>query len=387
MRIIVVSDQYEPMVGGVPTVTRELARGLAGRGHSVALVVPSPGWRSGSGADGQVRITYRGSVRWPWYEGMRLGCLSAATARELIASFAPDVAHVHSPVTLGVMARIGARRQRVPVVFTNHYLPDNVRPSIETSRSRLLDAVFYRHVVGFANRCSYVTAPTATALRLLRERGLRAPSRVVSNGVDTATYSPGPPDERLRQRYALPGGRPLILAVGRLSPEKRLGVLLEAMARMRPGASALLAIAGAGPDEDRLRAHAHRLGVAGAVRFLGYIPGADLPGLYRLADVFAIASEAELQSLTTLEAMAAGLPVAAVDACALGELVRPGENGFLAAPGNAAELAASLDLLCRDASLRSQMSAASLRIIRDHDRQRCLAEWESLYSVLGPGER
>ena len=79
-----------------------------------------------------------------------------------------------------------------------------------------------------------------------------------------------------------------------------------------------------------------------------------MPGLYRLADVFAIASEAELQSLTTLEAMATGLPVAGVDACALGELVRPGENGFLAAPGNAAELAASLDLLCRDASLRSQ---------------------------------
>ncbi|HMD93370.1 MAG TPA: glycosyltransferase [Trebonia sp.] len=385
MRIIVVSDQYEPMVGGVPTVTRELARGLAERGHSVALVVPSPGRRSGSGADGQVRITYRGSVRWPWYEGMRLGCLPAATARELIASFAPDVAHVHSPLTLGVMARIGARRQRVPVVYTNHYLPDNIRPSREAPRSRLLDAVFYRYVVGFANRCSHVTAPTATALRLLREHGLRTPSRVVSNGVDTATYSPGPPDERLSQRYALPGGQPLILAVGRLSPEKRLDVLLEAMARMQ--ASALLAIAGTGPDEDRLRARAHRLGVAGAVRFLGYVPGPDLPGLYRLADVFAIASEAELQSLTTLEAMATGLPVAAVDACALGELVRPGENGFLAAPGNAAELAASLDLLCRDASLWSQMSAASLRIVRDHDRQRCLAEWESLYRGLGPGER
>ena len=45
MRIMVVTDQYESMVGGVPTVTRELARGLAKRGHEVALVVPSPGWR------------------------------------------------------------------------------------------------------------------------------------------------------------------------------------------------------------------------------------------------------------------------------------------------------------------------------------------------------
>lgn len=394
MRIMVVTDQYEPMVGGVPTVTRELARGLVARGHSVALVVPSPGWRGGPGADQRdqrVSITYRGSVRWPWYEGMRLGCLPAPAARKLIASFAPDVAHLHSPVTLGVMARTGARRQRVPVVYTNHYLPANVRPP---ARSRVLDALFYRYVVGFANRCSHVTAPTATALGLLRERGLRVPSRVVSNGVDLRTYCPGPPDEQVRQRYALPPpGRPLIVSVGRLSPEKRIDVLIAAAARLEAngagaagGAGALIAIAGSGPDEGRLRALARRLGVTATVRFLGFVPGADLPALYRLADVFAITSEAELQSLTTLEAMATGLPVVAVDACALGELVRPGENGFLVRPGDAAELAARLTLLCGDPGLRAAMSAASLRIAGAHDQDRCLAEWESLYRMLAPAE-
>ena len=203
MRIMVVTDQYESMVGGVPTVTRELARGLAKRGHEVALVVPSPGWRGQRARAEQVSVMYRGSVRWPWYEGMRLGCLPASAARKLIASFAPDVAHIHSPVTLGVMARIGAGRQRVPVVYTNHYLPANVRPST-APRSRVVDALFYRHVVGFSNRCTYVTAPTATALGLLRERGLRVPSGVLSNGVDLGAYSPGPADGRIRHRYGLP---------------------------------------------------------------------------------------------------------------------------------------------------------------------------------------
>ena len=60
MRIMVVTDQYEPMVGGVPTVTRSLARGLAGRGHDVALVVPSPGWRGRLATAEQVSVTYRG---------------------------------------------------------------------------------------------------------------------------------------------------------------------------------------------------------------------------------------------------------------------------------------------------------------------------------------
>jgi len=387
MRIMLVSDQYEPMVGGVPTVTRELAYGLAERGHSVALVVPSPARRGRHSADGQVSVTYRGSLGWPWYDGMRLGCLPAATARKLIASFAPDVAHIHSPVTLGVTARNGARRQRVPVVYTNHYLPANVRPAT-TPTSRVLDGVFYRHVVGFSNRCSYVTAPTATALGLLRDRGLRVPSRVMSNGVDLRAYSPGPADGRLRQRYGLPAGRLVILSVGRLSPEKRLDVLLDAASRL--GGDAQVALAGAGPEEAALRARAQRLGLGARVRFLGFVPESDLPGLYRLADVFAITSEAELQSLTTMEAMATGLPVVAVDACALRELVRHGDNGFLARPGRATEVAAHLDLLCADPAERARMSAASRRIISGHERTRWLAEWESLYRELataGTGAR
>jgi glycosyltransferase involved in cell wall biosynthesis len=383
MRIMVVTDQYESMVGGVSTVTRELARGLAERGHQVALIVPSPGWRGRRATAEQVCVIYRGSVRWPWYEGMRLGCLPAAAAGKLIASLAPDVAHIHSPVTLGVMARIGAGRRRVPVVYTNHYLPANVRASA-APRARALDALFYRHVVGFSNKCSYVTAPTATALGLLRERGLRVPSGVLSNGVDLDAYSPGLADVRIRHRYGLPAGRPLILSVGRLSPEKRTDVLLDAVARLGPDTQIAIAIAGAGPDEARLRSQAQRLGLARKVLFLGFVPGPDLPGLYRLADVFAIASEAELQSLTTMEAMATGLPVVAVDAYALGELVRHGHNGFLARPGDAVEVAAYLDQLCSDPCLRATMSAASLRLISGHERQRWLDEWESLYRMLAP---
>jgi glycosyltransferase involved in cell wall biosynthesis len=387
MRIMVVSDQYEPMVGGVPTVIKELVQGLAGRGHAVALVVPSPGRRGWLDSDAEVSVRHLGSVRWPWYEGMRLSVIPRSAARNLIASFVPDVCHIHSPVTLGVTARRGACRQRVPVIYTNHYLPANVRPSLKP-RSQVLDALFYRYVVGFSNKCSHVTAPTATALGLLRERGLHVPSRVVSNGVDLHTYCPGPANAQLRHSYGLQGNRPLIVSVGRLSPEKHVEVLLEAVAQLRTDAQ--FAVVGAGPDEARLRARAERLDLVGNVRFLGRVPGADLPGLYRLADVFAIASESELQSLTTLEAMASGLPVVAVDACALDELVSHGDNGFLASPGDAGEIAAYLDLLCSDPRLRANMSRASLRLISVHERHRWLAEWESLYGMLssrGHGEK
>ncbi len=308
LRVLIVTDQYEPMVGGVPTVTRALASGLAGRGHAVAVVAPSPtlrGHRDGGTASG-VSVEFRGSVRWPWYEGQRLGVLRRARAGELVSAFDPDVVHLHSPLTLGAAARSAARRRRVPVVYTNHYLPLNVWPAAARSgkaadaamgtASRARDAAFYAFVTGFANRCDLVTAPTATALRLLREHGLRAPSRAVSNGVDLNRFSPGPPDEALRPKYALPPGRPLVLSVGRLSQEKRAEVLIAAVARLprHPGRRRRGRGPGPGPRGDGSRRGRAALarpplrrGRPGPVP-RGSVADEDLPGLYRLADVFAI---------------------------------------------------------------------------------------------------
>jgi 1,2-diacylglycerol 3-alpha-glucosyltransferase len=393
VRIVIATDQYAPMVGGVPTVTRALAGDLAARGHAVAVLAPNQGWRTAAGPDAALLVPpprsapapsvvmhYLGSVPWPFYAGARLARLPYRAVAGILDGFAPDVVHVHSPLVLGCLVRRWAARRGVPAVYTNHYLPVNVSPSYQPPA---LGAVFYSWVTGFANRCGQVTAPSATALGLLRDRGLRAPSRVISNGADVTTYTPGPADERLRDRYRLPRDRPLILSVSRLSPEKRIGVLLDAAARLT--VPARVVIAGTGPAERGLRARAARLGLAARVSFPGFVPGADLPGLYRLADVFATASQAELQGLTTMDAMASGLPVVAADACALGELVCHGHNGFLFRPGDAGDLAACLDALSRDPGLRARMAAESLRMIGGHDRRHCVALWESLYAALAAG--
>ena len=411
LRVMIVTDQYQPMVGGVPTVTEELARGLAERGHAVAVIAPGTSVRGGSQAGrqspGQFAVDYRGSLPWPWYEGQRLGLLPPSAAGQAIGEFAPDVLHLHSPLTLGLAARRAAHRRSVPVIYTNHYLPLNVWPAMARTAagaspgtgtpgaaarlgSRARDAAFYGFIAGFANRCDHVTAPTMTALRLLREHGLRAPSQAVSNGVDLERFSPGAADEALRSRYGLPADGPVILSVGRLSPEKRADVLVAALARLGDGdrgtssadGAPVLVLAGTGPEDAKLRSLARHYGVASRVRFLGFVPDDDLPGLYRLADVFAIASQAELQSLATMAAMATGLPVVAVDAGALAELVHAGENGFLARPGRAGHVADCLGLLCGDAGLRARMGKASARIIADHDRHLLLARWESIYGAL-----
>jgi len=193
-------------------------------------------------------------------------------------------------------------------------------------------------------------------------------------------FSPGLPNEHLRKRFNLPEGRPLALHVNRLSEEKRVNVLLDAAAKMQ--GNGYIVIVGTGPAEADLHAQAEQLQLGDRVTFLGYVRDAELLGLRRLCDVFVIPSEAELQSLSTMEAMACGLPVIAANAYALPELVHNQENGFLFQPGDSTQLAHYLDLLLSDTELRKKMGAKSLEIIARHDRVKVLDEWEALYRRL-----
>ena len=379
LRVMLVSDQYPPMVGGVPTVVSQLAAGLAARGHQVAVLAPAGGWRSCTGSTGAARVSYAGSAPWPLYPGLRIAAARPATVRRQVVAFCPDVVHAHSPLTLGRAALAAARQLAIPVVYTNHYLPANVLPAMRR-RPAPFDRAFYSYLVGFGNRCTLVTAPTATALGLLEGRGLAAPGQVISNGIDTASFRPGPADAMLRDRYGLAGDDPVILSLGRLSPEKRADVLIDAVARLT--VPARLVLAGTGPDAGRLAARARKLGVASQVLFPGFIPDADLAGLYRLGQVFATASEAELQGITTMHALASGLPVVAARAGALSELVTHGTSGYLFAPGQASQAAKYLSTLLADRPLRERIAAAARPPMIAHDLRHCLAEWEQTYTVL-----
>src|SRR5947209_736452 len=383
MRIMIVTDQYPPMVGGVPTVTHGLALDFANRGHQVWVVAPSYGTRDVRRLEqGKIRVYRFSSFEWPTYEDLRIPFLPFVPIRNLIKKSDPHIIHIHSPVVLGNIAQLLAGGLRKPVIATNHYLPINMSRSLTADPlfSKPFSNITYTYLVQFCNRCEYVTAPTATALNLLYEHGLRAPAGVISNGIDLKKFSPGERSDQIREKFNLPLDRPLALHVNRLSEEKRVDVLLDAAAKMT--GNGYIALVGTGPAEAELRTQAERLHLSDRVAFLGYVRDADLLALRRSSELFVIPSEADLQSLATMEAMACGLPVIAANSYALPELAHHGENGYVFQPGNSDELASYLDKLLGDASLRAQMSQKSLEIIARHDRVQVLDQWESLYGRI-----
>ncbi|MEU6315849.1 glycosyltransferase [Streptomyces sp. NPDC047014] len=202
----------------------------------------------------------------------------------------------------------------------------------------------------------------------------------IRSGMENVGSMPNPlpfmPDE------PAPRTERAVACVGRLAFEKGIDLLLDAWADAAPlHPDWVLRIYGAGLEEPVLRAHCTSLGLDDSVRWEGSTD--DVLGALRSASVFAQASRAEGFPITLLEAMAAGLPVAAFD-CAPGvrEIVEHGEDGLLARLGNTMELAGHLHALMSDRELRDRLGDNAFRSVRRYSAHEITDRWEELFSFL-----
>ncbi|MFI9386994.1 glycosyltransferase [Kutzneria sp. NPDC052558] len=374
LRIVIGADTYPPDVNGAANFASRLAVGLAGRGHDVHVLCPSTDARSLTESHTGITVHRIASVGTPVHPTFRIcrPMLAFRAAQDLLSELAPDLVHIQAHFVVGRALAASASRRRIPVVATNHFMPENLHgylPVPKTLRAAVSRLGWWdlRRVLRAAQ---VVTAPTQQAVRLLAENGV--PSAVaVSCGIDLTRFpTPAPASDRLV---------PHVLFVGRLDEEKRVGELLRAVHRLRGDVRVRVEIVGDGKCRQAWQNLAGRLGIAGDVTFHGHIDEDALIAAYLRADVFCMPGVAELQSLATMDALAAGKPVVAADAMALPHLVRPGETGWLYPPGDTAALADRLRRLLVDPSARVRMGAAGRVLIAQHTMESTLDRFETMY--------
>ncbi|WP_159940131.1 MULTISPECIES: glycosyltransferase [unclassified Nocardiopsis] len=384
LRVLIATDTYPPDVNGAGYFTHRLAEGLAARGHRVHVLCPSERGEPYVTANGPVTEHRLRSAQLPFQTSMRaavpLGMGGHIT--RLLQRLDPDVVHAqsHFPVSRTAMRR--GRALGVPVVLTNHFMPDNLyaHARIPAPMQEVAGSLAWMDMVRVAAEADYVTTPTPRAASLLRDKGLARAVEDISCGIDLDRFHPRAGERAAaRRRFGLPD-RDTVVFVGRLDEEKRIQDTIRALARIVPEHDAQLALAGTGQREAELRALAAELGVADRVFFLGFVPDEDLPLVYAAGNAFAIAGVAELQSIATLEAMSTGLPVVAADAMALPHLVEEGRNGFLFPPGDDSCLAGHLRTVLGPRN--AAMGAASRELALRHDHHRSLERFEAVYERL-----
>ncbi|HLJ65765.1 MAG TPA: glycosyltransferase [Chloroflexota bacterium] len=379
MRVGLAADFYYPWIGGPSTLLRNLATGLAERGHEVSLLVPSPTGPGYHETVDAVPITRASTLPFPVGHDLRVAATPWRAADTWLQTFRPDVVHAHHPFPLSASAMLLARRRGIPVLATNHTIPASSLWGLRDARVsyRITSDLLGRWIVWLMARATSVATPTRTAAAELRAMGFAGSVDVISNGIDTERFQPGPPDERLMMRLGV-DNRPTVLYTGRLDADKQMDVWLRATQRVAAERDIQLVVGGEGADRSELERMARSLGLGERTRFIGYVSGDELPVIYRLASVYCITSPVELQSISTLEALASGLPVVAANAGALPELVQDGVNGFLFPAGDDRAAALGLGQILSSAELRARQSDAARRTSLRHHLAQSIDAYERL---------
>ncbi|MEV5897821.1 glycosyltransferase [Nonomuraea fuscirosea] len=379
-RILISTDTYPPDVNGAAYFTHRLATGLAARGNDVHVVCQSEaGPASADVVDGVVVHRLRSA---PLLVHPTMRVTVPTRLDRLVADINPDVLHTQGHFVVGRAAIAAARRAGVPVVATNHFMPDNLFQFAHIPEKLRIKAgrLAWRDFSRVFNRADHITTPTPLAAKLLSDQGFGREVEPVSCGIDLTRFHPrAEPKSWARRMFDLPD-RPTVLFVGRLDEEKRLDELVRALPLVLNETDAQVALVGKGNQRDELERLARSIGVSDRVFFLGFVPDENMSQAFSAADVFAMPGVAELQSIATLEAMASGLPVVAADAMALPHLVNG--NGYLFQPGDVVGLARHLTAVLADDGLRARLGRASRELALTHDDQSSLARFERIYDEV-----
>jgi len=378
--ILIGADTFWPQINGAATFIARLAAGLAERGHDVHIAAPSYSNKK-LGAmvevhEGQKMTVHRiYSWKWPGHPWLRflLPWRVRRNSAIILDQVKPDVIHFQSHIVIGRGMTIEGNKRGIRLVGTNHFMPENLldhaRIVPRFMREKAIRMGWAAAGRSFA-RAERVTTPTRRAADYLEENTLVRDVIAVSCGIDADGYNGN----------LEPKPENLIVFLGRLAEEKQIDKLIRALAIMDPALDAKLEIVGGGELEGKLWALASSLGLQDRVTLTGFVEQDQLRDALQRGSVFAMPSTAELQSISTMEAMASGLPVVAADAMALPHLVHDGENGFLFEPGNVEDLAAKLtQVLTMPADEILKFKKESLEIVAAHDIQRTLDTFESLY--------
>jgi glycosyltransferase involved in cell wall biosynthesis len=391
MRIAMVSEHADPMAvlgetdaGGQNVHVGALSAALAERGHSVTVYtrLAGPGDpRSAQFSPGVIVRRLPAGPAAPLSKDELLPFMPELAARlaRLWQKHPPDIVHAHFWMS-GMAALSGAAGLPVPVVQTFHALGVvKARHQGAADRSPAIRVEFERHI---AQSCDQVVATCRDEAGELTRAGVPAGQiSVVPCGVDTSMFTPDGPAARR-------GGRPRLLALGRLVERKGVATVIDALARLP---EAELVVAG-GPDRRdldssddyrMLREATRRRGVADRVMFAGSVARADVPALIRSADVVVAAPWYEPFGMVPLEAMACGIPVVASAVGGLTDSIVDQQTGWLVPARDPVALANALGQLLAAPAMRAAFGAAGVERARSrYSWQRVAAETKAVYLRL-----
>jgi len=324
MNIVMVTNTYTPHVGGVARSVAAFSAEYRRRGHRVLIVAPE----FKDMPENEVDVVRIPSIQ--NFNGSDFSVVLPVTGllTESLDAFQPEIVHSHHPYLLGMTALRIARYRELPLVFTHHTLYEQYTHYVPGD-SPTLQRFAIELATHYANLTDQVFAPSESIASLIAERGVQAPITVIPTGVDVERLALGA-GQNFRATLGIPEKAFVVGHVGRLAPEKNLAFLSEAMALfIKANKNIYFLVVGEGPSKQEIQDILFSHGISERLCFTGVLGPSQLADAYHAMDVFAFSSKSETQGMVLTEAMAAGIPVVALDASGVREVVQNETNGRL----------------------------------------------------------
>ncbi len=377
LHIAFFTNTYHPVLSGVVRSVSEYRHALSEAGHNIFVFAQ----QDSEYVDQEPFIFRYPSLELPLSVDVPAIIPLSPFIDHLLPHIKLDLIHTHHPVLLGQTAANLARKLDLPLVFTfhtqyreySHYVP-LPQASVQKFLKNLID----EWLMDYLRLCNHVVIPSESMRSLLVDKyGLEDRYTVVPTGIDLATFERAD-GEAIRRRMGWQQDK-VIISVGRLSLEKNWKTLLEATAyALQTHSNIRLVLIGDGPQRQELEKQAQTLGIVPRVTFLGWLPFDEVPRYLKAADCFGFASVCETQGLVTLEALAAGVPVVAVDATGTRDIIRHEQEGLLT-PNDPIALGEALAVIFTQPDLRQCLKEAASSRARTFDINRLAQQLVSVY--------
>ncbi|WP_108125252.1 glycosyltransferase [Saccharospirillum mangrovi] len=382
LRVLMVTNNYLPFIGGVPISIERLRRGLVTLGHKVMIV--SPSYRDQKKDENPEEIVRLRSWMALGKGGeFRMANPISRRARKAMMAFKPEVVHIHHPFWLGWFGLLWAKALRVPAVYTYHTRLEHYAHYVPLPGPLFRNWISHSLVRRFANRCAGVIVPTQSAEEYLRVIGVTTNLYVQPTGIDFERFQQRDEAamEKLRDQWNISADDCVFVSVSRLSKEKNIGFMIDALAelRRRSARSFKCLLIGDGEERAALQQRIDDKNLSDCVHLVGPVPPDDMAVYYQLGDAFLFASKSETQGMVILEAMAARLPVVAVRSSGIDDVVREGFNGFKTREDRTQWVERVQQLLENDDE-RERLADQALSFARDFAIDRFAADVAEIYA-------
>lgn len=387
MRIAYLTQPYPPMISGAAIVAEYLAKEMANRGHDVLVIAASEKEQAYTQTEGNLTVIRLRSINNPLRVGQKILLTPRASVLKALRDFQPEVIHTHEPIQMGVLGIEYAKQSCIPITVTTHQLPWFVASYLPDKFGirKIVEAILWKYAGWLIRKFSSAISPTQTISKIIRNKTGIKP-RTISYGINLQIFHPNSirkEEVATRAQFDLPLNVPVILHTGRLDTDKSVDRAILATAAAIRESDAYLLVVGDGNQKKSLMELCRSLGIESRVRFTGFISNKEeLARIYRMSSVFVTASEIETQGIAILEAAASGLPIVAVKATCIPEIVQHGVNGYLANSGDIEAMSRLIGRILSSPAKTSEMKNKSRIIAERFKAEITFSKHEKLYRQM-----